>query len=110
MTTRHASRASIEAGCTCDGCRLMARVYANQEPPKAQRRRATRARAASTPLVDGTAWGSIIAALLAQGRTVNELSVYCGCGGHTIGDLAAGKRKVRAATVPKLRRLLELLP
>lgn len=114
-SVNHGTRHAIATGCVCDGCRLMRLVYEHQDQtqhqsPSTRRRRATAARRASVPLVDGTAWGAIINAMLAQGHTENELATYCGVGAHTIGDLAAGKRKVQARTVPKLRRLLDLLP
>ena len=60
--------------------------------------------------MDSTAWGAIVSHMLAGGYSENLLANYCGVGAHTIGDLAAGKRKVQARTVPKLRRLLDLLP
>ena len=111
----HGTRHSIAEGCTCDGCRLMAKVYESEDrehtlSPSTRRRRATATRRASQPLIDATAWGAIVNHMLAAGYSENHLATYCGVGAHTIGDLAAGKRKVQARTVPKLRRLLDLLP
>lgn len=110
--SRHGTRAAFAAGCRCASCCLMAKVYASEDARRTKRvrRRATAKRVASVPLADATPFVLIVRELKARGVAPTAVARWCGVGEHTVVDLLHGKTKVRQATVPKLRLMLQLLP
>lgn len=95
---RHATTASIAAGCSCDGCRLWARVHPMQPLDDGR------------TMLDAAPFGQVVRAVLASGVHVDVLAAFCGVSYGTIRDLRDGKASIQQGTATKLRRMAMLLP
>lgn len=94
----HATKASIAAGCTCDGCRLWAQVHPHKPLDDGR------------TMLDAAPFVLIVRALIAQGVHPDALAAFCDVSYGTIRDLRDGKASVQQGTAEKLRRLVLLLP
>lgn len=100
---KHGTKKAIAAGCECDSCRLMARVYDHG-------RLAKRPSECSTAVLIAP-FQVVLLALQAHGHSVPMIAAHCGLPGKTIYRVLHGDvRFIHESTAARLRRMASLFP